>query len=39
MENNEFERCWMTGEYDGAECEECPHKDECSGYEGGGDDN
>ena len=31
---DEFERCWMTGDYDEQDCEECPHKDECSGYEG-----
>lgn len=25
--------CWETGIYNGEECEFCPHKYECSGYE------
>lgn len=27
------ERCWLTGNYDGCDCEFCEHKSECSGYE------
>lgn len=34
MNDNEYEKCWITGEYEGEECENCPHKHECSGYEG-----
>ena len=33
MVEQEYERCWLTGEYEDADCEECPHKHECSGYE------
>ena len=31
---DEYDRCYLTGEYEDAECEDCPHKHECSGYEG-----
>lgn len=35
--NNDI--CWRTGIYsDSCDCEFCSHKDECSGYEGGDDD-
>ena len=33
---DEYEECWQLGEYKEQDCEECPHKDECSGYEGEG---
>ena len=29
----DYEKCYETGEYDGEDCESCPHKFECSGYE------
>lgn len=29
------EKCWETGNYtDNCDCELCPHKYECSGYDG-----
>ena len=29
------EHCWRTGNYiSDCNCENCPHKDECSGYNG-----
>ena len=32
------EKCWKTGVFNSeCNCEECSHKDECSGYEGGED--
>ena len=32
------EKCWQTGVFNSeCDCEECSHKDECSGYEGGED--
>lgn len=32
-EVNNYEQCWNTGIYDGYDCEMCPYKNECSGYE------
>lgn len=29
----DYDRCWNTGSYDGEDCEWCPHKNICSGYE------
>lgn len=29
---NEYERCWLTGNYEVDDCLECHHKHECSGY-------
>ena len=37
-ECDEYEECWLTGNYEGAECYSCPHKEGCSGYEGNEDD-
>ena len=32
---NANENCWRTGRYtDECDCELCPHKQDCSGYEG-----
>lgn len=30
---DEYEHCWNTGEYDDQYCYECPHHEECSGYD------
>jgi hypothetical protein len=30
---DEYERCWQTGEYDDQYCTECPHNYECNGEE------
>ena len=30
---DEYERCWQTGEYDDYYCTECPHNYECNGEE------
>ena len=29
----DYEWCWNLGAYTGQECELCPHRNECSGYE------
>lgn len=31
--NNRYEECFTTGEYEDQECEFCPHRGECSGWE------
>ena len=30
---DEYERCWQTGEYDDQYCADCPHNYECNGEE------
>lgn len=30
---DEYERCWMTGEYDDQYCLMCPHNAECNSEE------
>lgn len=32
--SDNYEDCWNTGNYDDQDCNFCPHKDECSGFEG-----
>lgn len=32
-EINEYDICWNTGVYTAQDCEYCPYKDDCSGYE------
>ncbi len=31
---NMYDYCYRTGNYEDQYCEMCPHKCECSGYEG-----
>ena len=31
---DEYEVCWFDGQYSTQDCELCPYKHECSGYEG-----
>ena len=31
--DREYETCWLTGNYIDQDCELCPHKGECSGYD------
>lgn len=35
--NDRYDQCYQTGNYTDQDCENCPHKYDCSGYEG--DDN
>lgn len=36
---DKYENCWLSGIFNSeCCCEDCPHKYECSGYEGGDDD-
>lgn len=28
---DEYERCWQTGEYDDQYCADCPHNSDCNG--------
>lgn len=28
---DEYERCWQTGEYDDQYCGNCPHNSDCNG--------
>lgn len=35
---DEFDYCYMTGNYEDQYCELCPHRGECSGYNGDDDD-
>ena len=28
-----YDQCYQSGNYKGIDCESCPHKNECSGYE------
>lgn len=37
VDMDEYDKCYATGEYIDQDCEECPHKGECSGYEGDGE--
>lgn len=30
---DEYEKCWITGEYDDQHCYDCPHNHECNGEE------
>jgi len=30
---DEYDLCYSTGDYDGYDCELCPHKSDCSGYD------
>lgn len=30
---SDYDHCYETGEYDDQYCYECPHKEECGGYE------
>lgn len=32
-ECDKYDECWITEDYDLGECESCPHKSECDGYE------
>lgn len=34
-ECDKYDECYYTEDYDIGECESCPYKDECSGYDGG----
>lgn len=37
-DEDKTEKCWQTGVFNSeCDCEECSHKNECSGYEGGED--
>ena len=38
LADNEYERCWNTGEYEDQDCGSCPYADECSGAENEKDD-
>lgn len=31
---DEYDECWETGEYEDMDCEFCPYREDCSGYEG-----
>ena len=36
-EEQQYDNCYDTGIYEDYNCEGCPHKYECSGYEGDDD--